>query len=72
MPTTAGLYNEKQPLHLSKVSDLTESTARELLESLLWPDGPVCHKCGEIGNATRIRPRTDSKHPGRNTGRLAT
>lgn len=34
MPTSAGLYNENQPLRLAKFSDLTESNARQLLENL--------------------------------------
>lgn len=66
MPTSAGLYNEKQPLRLAKITDLTESTARQLLESVRWPNGPVCIKCGEIGNAVSMKPRAESKHPGRN------
>jgi transposase-like protein len=65
MPTTVGLYNEKQPLRLANFSDLTESAARDLLESLRWPDGPVCPHCGEINNATRIKPRPTSKKPAR-------
>ena len=28
--------------------------AREYLESLRWPDGPVCPHCGTIGNAYRL------------------
>jgi transposase-like protein len=63
MPTSAGLYNDRQPLRLSKFSDLTESTAREVLESLRWPDGPVCPHCGEINNAKRLTPRPESKEP---------
>ena len=66
MPISGELYNDKQPLRLAKFSDLTESTARELLESLRWPEGPVCPKCGEIGNAKRLKPRHDSKKPVRN------
>ncbi len=34
--------------------------AREYLEKLRWPDGPVCPKCGEVNNAYRLKP-TDSK-----------
>jgi hypothetical protein len=63
MPTSAGLYNENNPLKLATFSDLTESNARLLLESLRWPDGPVCMHCGEIGNAKRLEPRPDSKKP---------
>ena len=65
MPTSAGLYTDKQPLRLAKFSDLNESNARDLLESTRWPEGAVCPKCGEIGNSARITPRTNSKHPAR-------
>jgi hypothetical protein len=40
MPTSATLYNEENRLHLAKFSNLTESNARQLLESLRWPQGP--------------------------------
>jgi transposase-like protein len=30
--------------------------AREYLESLRWPDGPVCPHCGTIGHAYAIKP----------------
>jgi transposase-like protein len=33
--------------------------ARQWLESTLWPDGPICPKCGTINNATPL-----SKRPG--------
>lgn len=66
MPTTERLYSDRQPLRLAKFSDLTESNARQILESLRWPDGPVCPHCGEINNAKRLKPRPDSKKPVRN------
>ena len=34
-----------------------EDKAREFLEALRWPDGPVCPKCGEINNAYRLEPK---------------
>jgi transposase-like protein len=34
-----------------------EDKAREFLEKLRWPDGPVCPKCGEINNAYRLEPK---------------
>jgi len=42
-----------------------EDKAREFLEKLRWPDGPVCPHCGEINNAYRLEPKTESKRPGR-------
>jgi transposase-like protein len=38
---------------LAEVTSLTEGTARQYLESLLWPDGPLCPHC-KGKNATRI------------------
>jgi transposase-like protein len=32
-----------------------ENAAREHLEGLLWPDGPICPHCGVIGQATRLQ-----------------
>jgi transposase-like protein len=32
-------------------------TAREWLESTLWPDGPVCPHCGSLQNATAVTTR---------------
>jgi transposase-like protein len=43
-----------------------EDKARELLERLRWPDGPVCPHCGEVGNAYRLEAKKDSKKPVRN------
>src|SRR5688572_26928834 len=31
-----------------------EDKAREYLEAMRWPDGPVCPKCGLVGEAGRI------------------
>jgi hypothetical protein len=33
----------------------SEEAARAHLESVLWPDGPVCMGCGEINNATKLQ-----------------
>jgi len=33
-----------------------DSAAREYLESLRWPDGPVCPHCGTVGHAYAIKP----------------
>lgn len=35
-----------------------EDAAREYLEKLLWPDGPVCPKCGLINEAYRLSGET--------------
>jgi len=42
-----------------------EDKARELLESLRWPKGPVCIHCGH-DRVYRLTPRPTSKSPGRN------
>jgi transposase-like protein len=39
-----------------------ETKAREWLEARLWPDGPICPKCGTIGEATLMQ--GDSHRPG--------
>lgn len=39
--------------------------ARELLESIRWPDGPVCPHCGVEGEAYKLTPKPDSRRPGR-------
>jgi transposase-like protein len=35
-----------------------ENAAREHLEALLWPDGPICPHCGTIDQATRLQGKT--------------
>jgi transposase-like protein len=42
-----------------------EDKAREFVEKLRWPDGPVCPHCGVINNAYRLEPKRESKRPGR-------
>ncbi len=39
-----------------------EDKAREFLEKLRWPDGPVCPKCGEVNNAYRLEPKPSKKN----------
>lgn len=39
-----------------------ETTAREFLERVRWPDGPFCPHCGARG-AYRLRPRANSVRP---------
>jgi transposase-like protein len=38
-----------------------EDAAREHLEKLLWPDGPVCPHCGIIGEAFKLNGKTTRK-----------
>src|SRR5579871_855605 len=35
-----------------------EDAAREYLEKQLWPDGPVCPKCGLVGEAYKLNGAT--------------
>jgi hypothetical protein len=35
-----------------------EAKAREWLEARVWPNGPVCHHCGVIGQATLMQGET--------------
>src|ERR1035438_1858157 len=42
----------------------TPDAARTYLESLLWPNGPVCPQCGSK-EAYRLTPKAGSKRPGR-------
>ncbi len=36
-------------------------SAREYIEKMRWPDGPICPHCGELNNATKLEPRPGSK-----------
>jgi transposase-like protein len=38
-----------------------EDAAREYVEKLRWPDGPVCPHCGEVNNAYRLIPKESKK-----------
>jgi transposase-like protein len=38
-----------------------EDKAREFIERLRWPDGPVCPHCGEVNNAYRLEPKASKK-----------
>ena len=42
-------------LTLNQVSALSEDEARETIERILWPDGPVCAHCGAVENVTRLQ-----------------
>lgn len=41
-----------------------ESAAREHLEKVLWPDGPVCPHCGCMENIAKVEGRKKSHRPG--------
>ncbi|MGA9021292.1 MAG: IS1595 family transposase, partial [Terracidiphilus sp.] len=38
-----------------------EDAAREYIERLRWPEGPVCPHCGEVNNAYRLMPKPSKK-----------
>jgi transposase-like protein len=40
-----------------------EEMARELLERVRWPDGPICPHCVVVGGHYRVNPRKGSKRP---------
>lgn len=42
-------------LTLNQVSALTEDEARETIERIVWPSGPVCPHCGAVENLTRLQ-----------------
>jgi transposase-like protein len=46
---------------IEKIGD--EDNARKLLESVRWPEGPICPHCGEINNAGQLKARPGSKKP---------
>lgn len=54
-------------LNLSKLAKhfSDETAARELLESMRWPNGPECPMCGQTETVYRMMKRADSVKPGR-------
>lgn len=40
--------------NLAELSKLTEDEAREYLERIRWPHGPVCPHCGVVDGATKL------------------
>ncbi len=40
-----------------------EDRARELLERIRWPDGPICPHCVVSGGHYRVKPRRGSRRP---------
>ena len=61
MSTSNGNVSFNLPSLIEKFGD--EEHARELLESVRWPEGVVCPHCGEIGNARKLEPRRESNKP---------
>jgi len=57
--------NQNDGLKLTTITDRIgdEESARKLLESVRWPEGPICPHCGEINNAGRLTARPTSKKP---------
>jgi len=41
-------------MNLSQISKLTEEQAREMLERIRWPNGPVCPHCGCVEGHTKF------------------
>jgi transposase-like protein len=39
-----------------------EDKAREFMEKLRWPDGPVCPHCGLVGEAYKLEPKPSTKN----------
>ena len=48
-------------MNLSELSKLTEDQARETLERIRWPNGPVCAHCGCAENATKFNGKKHRK-----------
>lgn len=46
-------------LTLATVSAFSEEEARETLERIRWPNGPICPHCGSSENITKFRPITE-------------
>ena len=61
MPTSSNSTTLNLVKLTEKIGD--EENARTLLETVRWPDGPVCPHCGEINNAGKLKARPGSKKP---------
>jgi transposase-like protein len=48
-------------MNLSELSKLTEDEARETLERIRWPNGPVCAHCGCTENVTKFNGKKHRK-----------
>jgi len=49
-------------MNLAEISALTEEEARDYLESIRWPNGPICPHCGVEGGAYKLQGK--STRPG--------
>lgn len=54
MSTSVGFGSKGCPMTLRELARMTEDDARELIEGILWPKGPVCPHCGVVNNAVRL------------------
>ena len=65
MPMQSNSSTDSKLFNLSKLHDdfSREESAREMMESIRWPEGPVCPHCGEINNAGKLEARSTSKKP---------
>lgn len=48
-------------MNLSELSKLAEDQARETLERIRWPNGPVCAHCGSTENITKFQGKKHRK-----------
>jgi len=44
------------------IAQMNKEEAREFIEAIRWPDGPICPHCGENGAYT-LKPKEGSKRP---------
>lgn len=51
--------------HLNQPHFQDPIKAREYLEAVRWPNGPICPHCGVIGEHYEIKPKAESKSPAR-------
>src|SRR5579864_3540049 len=54
MPLLTGIRRGPSMSVLNRPYFRDEQAAHAFLESILWPDGPVCPHCGGVGKAYRI------------------
>ena len=62
--TNQGQKSEEINLSTLAIEYSNEDKAREFLEKLRWPHGPVCPHCQNSGHYT-LKPRSESKSPSR-------